>query len=197
MDYEQHREMKRKAEAALDPMRQWSKRCHEASVALVRSGAFPGARVARGVCNGVGGQHSWVVLGDPYDQKATILDPTLWSYTGVASEVYVGDCKKWRHRPFGTGNIFEWGRPPEPTGKVVKLTPPKGGWSEAAHHFLMVLGPLDLEGWAVLAHAPVQGWPAKEILGQIRKHPGLEQRIPIDIVGMVLQEQCDGLYPRS
>jgi hypothetical protein len=185
------------AEQALKPLKQWSRNCHAASVALVKSGAIPGARVARGSCRVVPGQHSWVTIGDPYASNVVILDPTLWSYTLISPEVYVGNRNKWNYRPHGSGSIFTWGRPPEAKGRVVKLKPPAGGWSADAKTFLEMLGPLDEEGWKVLAHAPVQGWPAAEILSQLYGHPVLGVFIPVDIVGMVIGEDCNGLYPRS
>ena len=66
----------------------WSRQCHAASIAIVRARIFPHARVARGWCQGVPGQHSWVVVGggDDYTpacydrERAQIVDPTLWSY---------------------------------------------------------------------------------------------------------------------
>lgn len=194
---ENDRELQSLAQEVLAPMRQWENRCHEASVKLVASGVIKGLRVARGSCRLVPSQHSWAVLGNPYDKGALILDPTLWSHTRVSPEVFVGTGKKWGHKPHGSGSIFEFGRPPLPTGKIVKLAPPKEGWSTAAKGFLAVIGPLDFEGWSVLAHCPVGGWPSKEILGQLRKHPQLGNFIPIDIVGMLLEDTCGDLYPRS
>lgn len=190
--------LRRTAQTALEPMKQWHHRCHEASIALVLSGKIKGLRVARGVCRVVGGQHSWCVIGDPYDEKAVILDPTLWSYTNIAPEVFVGDRKRWGHKPFGTGNIFTWGRPPEvPERKAYRIKPPKGGWSPAARVFFQVLGHIDLEGWRVLAHAPVQGWPAEEVLRAMSRHSEeLRMAIPVDIRGMLLDEVPD-LYPKS
>lgn len=197
MNYSELHPLKMAAEKVLAPMSQWKDRCHEASVALVRSGVIKGARVARGSCRLVPSQHSWVVLGDPYLTATVILDPTLWGHTRVSPEVWIGKRNRWGHRPHGAGNIYDWGRPNPPTGKVITLTPPKGGWSGIAESFLKQLGPLDFEGWRVLTQAPVQGWPATEILTQLRKHPQLGAFIPIDIVGMVIGDECGGLYPRS
>lgn len=79
-------------EAVGRPLVAFRFRCHEASLALVRSGVLPeGARVARGSCPGVGGQHSWVVLGgDCYDRKAQVIDPTLWCYDNAVREIWKG-----------------------------------------------------------------------------------------------------------
>lgn len=197
MDHDQLRELRHTAERALEPMRQWHHQCHAATCALVSSGVIKGLRVARGTCMNVGGQHSWAVMGDPYDKEALILDPSLWSYMSISPEVYVGTYKKWKHRPHGDRSIFEWGKPPEATGKVIVLQPPKGGWSEEAAEFLSMLGHLDLEGWRLLAHAPVRGWPAKEILGAMHKRPDIGGYIPIDIVGMLLDAAGRDIFPRS
>jgi hypothetical protein len=80
--------------------------------------------------------------------------------------------------------------------KAYRLQPPEGGWSAHAKEFLKVLGPIDLHGWHILANAPVQGWPAREIMAQMQKDPNLRAHIPIDIVGMVLDAVPD-LYPKS
>lgn len=198
MTNDELRDLKHTAERALEPMRQWGQRCHEASVALVSSGAIRGLQVARGTCMAIGGQHSWVTMGDPYNIHTIILDPTLWSYTSVAPEVYVGNANKWRHRPKGSGDIFMWGRPPEvPERKAYRLKPPKRGWSPHALQFLMVLGPIDLDGWRMMANAPVQGWPATEIMTQMFADEKIKAFIPADIVGMVIGNECGGLYPRS
>lgn len=196
MTRDEMRELQRAAEAALAPVQQWHHQCHAASVALVESGAIKGACVARGSCKVVGSQHSWVALGDPYLGTTVIVDPTLWSYTGISPEVYVGSWNKWHHRPRGCMSIYEWGRPAPAKGAVVVLQPPKGGWSAIAKSFLDSLGPLDLEGWQLMANAPVLGWPATEIMKQMSEHPKIKAHIPIDIAGMVLGEVSD-IYPRS
>lgn len=178
---------------ALEPMEQWVARCHEASLRLVKSDAFADARVARGSCRGVGGQHSWVVLGDPYDEDATIVDPTLWSYDDSVEGVWVGSMKDGRHVPHGKGSIWEWGRPDNAApGEAMELTP-REPWSPAAELFLQMLGPLDQKGWIMLAHAPVEGWPAGEIIDAMLES-GLGAYVPIDIVGMVTDRNPSGLY---
>lgn len=180
-------------EEVLHPLDRWAYQCHGASVALVRSGVLPPSRVARGSCEGVGGQHSWVVLGDDcYDDDATIIDPTLWSYDTSVKGVWVGSYRDGRHTPHGKGSIWDWGRPDDPVGPVVELTP-RQPWSGAARRFLDRLGPLDQRGWTVLAHAPVEGWPAGEIIDAMCES-GMEGRVPIDIVGMVTDRNPGGLY---
>jgi hypothetical protein len=51
----------------------------------------------------------------------------------------------------------------------------------------------DRQGWSVLAHAPVGGWPAGEIIDAMCES-GLDAVIPIDIVGMVTDRNPQGLY---
>jgi hypothetical protein len=190
-------DLQKAVEEVLAPLDQWSKRCHEASVTLVESRIIQGMRIARGSCIAVPGQHSWVTVGDPYSSQSLVVDPTLWSYRGTTAKVFIGMREVWKHTPHGSGNIFKWGRPPQATGPVIELEPPAEGWSWDARVFLEILGPLDHAGWSLLAHAPVQGWPSREILTQLLKHPTLGPRIPIDIVGMVIGSECNGLYPQS
>jgi hypothetical protein len=131
----------------------------------------------------VGGQHSWVVLGDDcYDATAEIVDPTLWSYDSTVEGIWYGSYRDKRHTPFGKGSIFRYGRPDTPTGEIIKLSAPL---SRDAQSFLDLLGPLDRRGWAVLAHAPIGNWPAAEILGAMHDDPRLSALVPIDIIGML------------
>lgn len=177
----------------LAPLDRWATQCHAASIELVRSGKLGEARVARGTCRSVAGQHSWVVLGnDCYDENATIVDPTLWSYDNSTSGVWVGTYRDGIQRPHGKGSIWEWGRPAEAVNEPVELTPRKP-FSPAAESFLRLLGPLDAEGWRMLAHAPVEGWPAGEIIDAMCES-GFEAVLPIDIVGMTTERNPSGLY---
>jgi len=73
------------------PMDRWARQCHAASVALVKSGEFGECRVARGTCNGVGGQHSWVVLSmDVYDKRATIIGTRSFGKGSVQTIIPLG-----------------------------------------------------------------------------------------------------------
>ena len=184
------------AEEVLAPLDDWAAQCHAASLKLVRQGEFA-CRVARGACRGVGGQHSWVVLGDDcydcYDERATIIDPTLWSYDDTVSGIWVGTYRDGRHTPHGKGSIWQWGRPDKPTGPIVTLTP-RQSFSPTAQDFLELLGPLDFKGWAMLAHAPVEHWPAGEIIAAINSTEGLSALVPIDILGMTTDLNPKGLY---
>lgn len=176
----------------------WWRNCHAASLAIVQSGIFPGARVARGSCEGVGGQHSWVVLGSPYDREAEIIDPTLWSYDSDVTGVWRGKRVGlgWRHRPHGDGHYFIGGRPNHWGGDTIRLTPTTP-LSEDARDWLEMIGPLDRQGWAQMAHLPVDGWPAAEIIAAMDDTDDLSVLIPIDILGMVTDRNPSGLYMRA
>lgn len=175
----------------------YAHQCHVASLQLVHSGKFDGARVARGMCTGVGGQHSWVVLGDDcYADDAQIIDPTLWSYTGERpAYVWVGSARDGLHTPHGAGSIWQWGKPENAVpGQAVELTPTEPLSSEA-QAFLELLGPLDRRGWMVLlSHAPVGGWPAGEIMAAASDTEALAALVPIDRLGMLTDRNPDGLY---
>lgn len=170
--------------------------CHAASLALVRSGVLgDAARVARGACAGVGGQHSWVVVdGDPYDPHARIVDPTLWSYDETVVGIWYGSARDGRHVPHGgSGSIWTYGRPPEPIEDPVSLTP-ASPLSEDAVEFLSLVGPLDRRGWSCLVNGPVLGWPAGEIVAAMDDTPALAGLVPIDRLGMLTDRNPGGLY---
>lgn len=183
---------------ALGGLEKWTKNCHAASIELVYSGVLAEARVARGWCDGVSSQHSWVVLGDPYDKTVEIIDPTLWSYTTNIPAIWFGTAKdKPRHTPHGSeGTIFTYGRPDLPVGPVIPLGKPL---SPSAQHFLDFMSPqgLDRQGWGILAHAPVTGWPAREIITAMYENDDLRVLIPVDIVGMLTDKNPKGLYMRK
>jgi len=178
----------------LAPLEDWSHRCHEASIALVKAGV--GFRVARGGCTGVGSQHSWVVVGNNcYDPDAVIIDPTLWSYRDDVEGIWVGKAKTGWHRPHGAGNIWDWGKPHTSGGQMISLYSSGNRLSDGVKAFLDLLGPLDMQGWcALLSHAPVGGWPAKEIVEAAYKTKELKMLIPIDRVGMLTDLNPGGLY---
>lgn len=186
----------------LDPIIRLASDCHAASLMIAASASKvglpdpPHTRVARGSRKGVGGQHSWVVIGDPYDPE-WIIDPTLWHYLGQEPSITIvagnGEgADLWI--PAGKGSIWDWGRPPEAIDEEHVLDPPASGWSHEAKRFLELIVPLDLAGWRVLAHAPVQGWPSREIILQMSKDEKIAPHIPIDIVGMLTDRNPKGLY---
>lgn len=174
----------------------WYHQCHAASLRLVNSGVFGDifVRVARGTADGVPGQHSWIVVGrDCYNPAAPVVDATLWSYVDSVAGIWIGKARERHHTPHGAGSIWDWGRPGSPTGPVIELRP-RTPLSRAAQRFLDLLGPLDYQGWSVLAHAPVQGWPAGEIYEAMSFTPGLKSLVPIDRVGMLTDLNPGGLY---
>jgi hypothetical protein len=169
--------------------------CHAVSLAIVKAGVLGRSRVARGTCLGVGGQHSWVVRGDDcYRIGAEIVDPTLWSYDTNIAGVWTGRlAKSGRHRPHGFGSIWDYGKPTRSDGPIIELTPGEP-LSAMARAFLRLIEPLDRTGWSTLAHAPVGGWPAAEIIAAMCDTEGLGPLIPIDIVGMLTDRNPGGLY---
>jgi hypothetical protein len=168
----------------------WPHQCHAASLQMVL--LVGEGRVARGSCPGVPGQHSWVVLGgDCYDRRAPIIDPTLWSYDPRVDGIATGKASDRPHTPHGSGSIFDWGKPGTYGGPTIELDVE---WSGDARRFLDLLGPLDRRGWADLAHAPVGGWPAREIITAMHGDDRLAALVPIDIVGMVTDLNPSGLY---
>lgn len=179
------------AHMVLEPLDRWHHDCHGASFAIVNAELWT-CRLARGVCKGVGAQHSWVVLGkDCYDPEAAIIDPTLWSYDPEVKGVWGGSMINGLHRPHGSGSIWTWGKPVHQGGDTIELAPERP-FSEAALDFLDMIGPLDREGWARLANAPVEGWPAAEIMPVINSCVG--PVVPIDIIGMLTNENPAGTY---
>jgi hypothetical protein len=172
----------------------WMNRCHEISLALVKSGMFgQQARVARGWCEGVRSQHSWIAVdGDCYDTHAKIVDPTLFTQRSDVDEVlWSGSLNSGWHKPHGAGSIWQYGKPYHRGGDTVKLD--REGLSDAACSFLDALEPLDRDGWAQLAHAPVGDWPAGEIFDRMCD-TGLGAFIPIDVVGMITNRNPSGAY---
>jgi len=186
----------------------WFHNCHMASAAIVQSGYFKDARVARGTAVGVGGQHSWIVLPPHgredwntledgpfvYDPTTLVVDPTLWSYDPSITTLY-RTVNLRRHTPHGFGNIWNYGRPPEPVEEPIELTP-DFELSESAQRFLSdeYLGPLDRRGWSVLANGPTGGWPSSEIILAMHQTKKLTALVPIDILGHLTDVNPSGLY---
>lgn len=172
---------------APDPETGWRNRCHEISLALLRTGEFGRGRIARGSAEGIVGQHSWIVLGDDvYNGMAVVVDPTIDPRKIVVD--YVGNLT---NTPKGAGSIWAWGKPWAHSSKYVELAVPV---SPEARMFLDAIGPLDLLGWMQLADAPVGGWPAAEIVAAMLQTPELKTAIPIDVAGHLTDENPGGLY---
>lgn len=186
------------------PVERWAHQCHAISLAIVKAGLLgPEARVARGWAKGVAGQHSWIVLGNPYDREAVIVDPTLWSYVNRnpsladVPTIYVAQRKRsiWEHTPHGEGSIFEYGRPSWGGGQVIELAPEAAArLTPHGQRWLAMIGPLDRAGWMEVAHAPVSGWPAAEVISAMYDTPQLSSLVPVDIVGMLTDRNPSGLY---
>lgn len=176
------------------PFADWSHQCHAISIALVKARLWPVARVARGWCDGVPAQHSWVVLGnDVYARDVYIVDPTLWSYDPTVLDVWVGLNKLKRHRPHDAGSIWGHGHPNHAApDRAYRLN--RTGLSLYACHFLDLVEPLDVFGWGKLVSGPVEGWPAREIVATMHQDPRLSVHVPIDIVGMLTDANPGGLY---
>lgn len=175
------------------PFATTAEQCHVVSLAIVRSGRFPGARVARGFTKHCVHQHSWVVIGDPYGDRSPIIDATLWSYTPKVEGVWHGTLRDGVHVPHGHGSIWTWGKPEPGAGEPIELTP-RTELSPAAQTFLELLGPLDRQGWATLSSAPVLGWPAGEIFAAMADTPRLSSLVKVDILGMTTDRNPGGLY---
>lgn len=185
-------------EAAIDiPFDDWAHQCHAISYAILTSGVLDlpdGGRIARGVCNGVGSQHSWIVVGmDCYADDVTIIDPTLWSYRDDVEGIYVGTATTYGHTPHGgTGSIWTYGQPVHGGGETITIDPAL--LTAESQRFLAIIGPLDRAGWSTLIHAPVHGWPAANIIEAAYQTPALKAVIPVDIVGMLTDANPGGAY---
>lgn len=179
----------------LSPPEFWKTQCHAASLKVVRSGLLPnGARVARGFAPGVRGQHSWVVIGNPYAPHSTIVDPTIWGYLGAAqAHVVVSTLAASGYHPKGGGMLTALHAAPVRTGARVDLP---GNLSPRATKFLRKVAPegLDWGGWAWLANSPLGGWPSKEIITAMAHIPDLRPLIPIDVIGMLTNLNPGNLY---
>lgn len=180
------------------PLSDYYHGCHAGSLAVLRTGIFgtPGqdARVARGHCAGILSQHSWIIVGGgPYDRKAVIADPTRWSYFSGGPSVTITRNAMTDYQPHGAGDIWRRGHPdncdPSQAVELDWKEPPSG----SARLFLELLGPLDKHGWIQLAHYPVEGWPAGEIIGAVADTFGAVH-VPVDILGMVTDRNPGGLY---
>lgn len=186
-----------------DPL-SWAFNCHAASHAIVQSGIYPGARVARGFAHGVPGQHSWVVADysaadGVYDFDAHIIDATLWSYDLTVTNVWQGTYRDGRHQPHGQGVFWQAERPHNVTGgEPVTLAPEADRrLSVEAREFLTELGPLDHGGWMLVAKMPVRGWPSREVIEAMDDTPALSALVPIDILGHLTDRNPGGLYMRT
>ena len=189
-------------DAAADPERlgkligsapeNWAGNCHSVSLALLKTGEFGEGRIARGSVQGIASQHSWLILSDDvYDQDAVIVDPTILPATRYEMTIAVDVARCLTNRPHGSGRIWDWGRPWAHSASYIDLAVPLAGEAKA---FMDLIGPLDILGWMQLAGAPMQGWPAGEIIAAMRQTPALKACVPVDIAGMLTAENPGGLY---
>lgn len=188
-------------ESMLGGLDRFAHQCHAASLALAETKVLPGpVNVARGFLPGIGGQHSWAVLGDPYDPTAVIVDLTAWSYDvtrpdptpphlpGRVPRVWVTTGAEGGHRPHGSGSIWEHGAPVCGAGEAIVT---QGDLSAEAEAFLSLVAGmneregLDVIGWMNLLKSPVGGWPAREIVAAAVATPRLSALVPIDIARML------------
>lgn len=188
-------------EEAIGPIEGYAHQCHAASIALVKSGLLGESRVARGTCRGVSGQHSWAVVGmDCYDEDATIVDLTAWSYDMDVPRVWVTTMAESPHRPHGWGkSLISWGCPTGGGGEHIDLTPTKPFGHQAKfwveEMFPNAVGNLDRRFWSNLVnHAPMVGWPAGEVIAAMADTPEVAALVPIDLLGMLTDRNPSGMY---
>lgn len=190
-------------EGEIGPLEHFSHQCHAASLALVRSGLLSNdARVARGFLKGISSQHSWVVLGDPYDPSSVIIDVTAWSYDlqrngGTVPRVWVTSGAEGGHTPHGRDSILDSVIPACGTGPDIPLGVEV---SPEAENFLVMVASmnrrsgLDAQGWVALLSGSLDGWPAAEIVAAAHETPRLRAFIPIDTLGMLTDKNPQSLY---
>jgi hypothetical protein len=197
------------AETLGRPLDTWAGDCHGISLAIVKAGLIPHARVARGFCAGIRSQHSWIVaprydddgalvLGDCHAPNAAIVDPTLWTYRDNVDSLFVAyaDQRGW-HTPHGYGPpIMATGRPDYPVDEPVDLD--ADALAEFSDHAMWwhdeMFGPLDRHGWGQLAHMTVVDWPSDEFVAAMHRTPALSTLVPVDRVGMLTTYNPAGLY---
>ena len=78
--------------------------------------------------------------------------------------------------------------------EAIELRPSKPLGRDAEFWIKHMFGPLDLQGWMVLASAPVMGWPSGEIIQAMLDTPKLRGLVPIDVAGMITDGNPNGLY---
>lgn len=173
-------------------------RCHEVSLAIVKSGILPAvSRVARGFCDGVVSQHSWISVGDLYCVESELIDPTLWCHQNNGMYIWHGTLADKLHQPHGWFDgveIWDYGRPVscDPT-EAVELNPAM--ITPSLRKFLEVLGPMSIQGWADLAsNFPVLGWPFSELYMVMVETPRLAALVPVDRLGMLTDLNPGGMY---
>jgi hypothetical protein len=185
----------KEVEEAIGLLEYWEQNCHGASLALVHSGLLPeGSRVARGWAQGVGSQHSWAMVAPTttvYDGANQVVDITLHGYVPKAPRLYIAKARAWPHVPHGAGELRQKG--PERLGPRIDLDV---ALSPSAKAFLKMWAPrgLDYKGWMTLFNGPMQGWPSRELVLAGYQTKAIRATIPIDIIGMLTDENPSKLY---
>jgi hypothetical protein len=82
---------------------------------------------------------------------------------------------------------------PDPVEPIISLGVPV---SRAVEMFLHMWAPagLDRRAWMTLLSGPMQGWPSKEIVAAAYRTKELKAYIPVDILGMLTDENPGGSY---
>ena len=178
----------------------YPKQCHAASLKLVKSGVIGEfARVARGTHPDIGGQHSWVVVSeDVYDEYATIIDPTMWSYTGREPQFDIYDAAEDAdYFPKGGEERWDFSDIPAVQDYSKIITLEREVFDKLPDYAKMQMwriGSMDLRGWSTLANGPMLGWPSRPIIEAMLDTPKLAALVPIDIQGMVTMRNPSNLY---
>lgn len=186
-------------ERAIDTPRElWQNRCHEISLALLKSNLFDGveARMARGAGMHIGSQHSWIVTGrDVYDDKAIVVDPT-WSSTVMSKPLVMFVPNLTAHRPHGYGEFEKY--PPHGDGEEIGPPDPSQRLSDWIKVARLANGePLDLKFWVGMVHGPMLGWPSAEVVDWLCSVSTMVAFVPIDLQGMLTDRNPNGLYLRD
>jgi hypothetical protein len=179
----------------LQPLDRFAQQCHAAALMLVRDPRMPEGRVARGYCDGVWGQHSWMVVGsDCYDPRALIIDPTLWSYDESVEGIWVGRLTdRPKHSPHHDWSFWVC-KPERGDGPDIPMEH-YGEMSRTARAYMDAVLPLDFRGWCSFwSHVGVLDWPAAEAIEAVYAQPNLRGAIPIDLIGMLTDLNPGGLY---
>lgn len=188
--------------------RSWADNPLKSSLALVHSGFFReqaiGARVVTGTHGSFDSDHTWIVFDaaverpedvDIFDPYTEILDLSLWSHMHGINLVQLADSSGdllWI--PAGYGDIEYFGVPESNSiVDAVELTP-KRPFSHRASYFLTErVGLLDAKGWQQLAHAPLGGWPSREIITAMVQTPAVAPLIPTAIVSVATNLNPQGV----
>lgn len=189
------------AKAISIPLERWHGQCHTVSLAIVKKKLFGPSRVARGTCEGVGSQHSWVVLsarpGSMYEKSTPLLDPTLWTYRDDVEGLFFGTCASKWHTPKGAGDLWAFGCPQSPGGEELIPKEPITGSATSFLRFLKTTaGTLSYGFWMrFFSQCPMANPPIlRDLIDACYRDERIRGAIPVDIVGMLTDHNPSGLY---